>query len=303
MRLDNERESGNFEDRGRGGGGLSAGGLGGYALFGLFRLLGLRGVLIVGLLAAGAYFFVPGFRPLIGSLVGVDGGAQTQGAGHVCDTQGQACVFVRKILASTEDVWHSQFQAGRLPNYGSPLPSDYTDPTLVVYSNATSTGCGDASSSIGPFYCPQDHKLYLDPSFYDQLANQLHAPGEFAQAYVIAHEVGHHVQNLIGAMNAGPQESENQHSVRVELQADCFAGVWGHTAAPTLDIDDADLRSALNAAHQIGDDALQQGAQGHVNPNQFTHGTSAQRMKWFRRGYDTGDARQCDTFQGSYADL
>ena len=301
MRLDNERESSNFEDRGRGVGGGGGGGLGGYALFAIFRLFGFRGILILGLVAAGLYVFAP--AEVRQSLFGGATTGQTQGEGHVCDTQGDACVFARKILASTEDVWHEQFRAGRLPNYGKPLPSDYTEPTLVVYSNLTSTGCGEASSSIGPFYCPQDRKLYLDPSFYDQLAQQLHAPGAFAQAYVVAHEVGHHVQNLIGAMDAGPQESENQHSVRVELQADCFAGVWGHTATPSLNIDDADLRDALNAAHQIGDDALQQGAEGHVNPNAFTHGTSAQRMKWFRRGYDTGDARQCDTFAGPYQDL
>ncbi|HVY83522.1 MAG TPA: neutral zinc metallopeptidase [Caulobacterales bacterium] len=302
MRLDNQRESSNFEDRGRGAGGASMGGLGAYALFGIFRMLGLRGIIIVLLIIGGIYFFAPNtFHSLFGGAGG--GGQQVAGQGSVCATQAQACDFARKILASTEDVWHEQFRSGRLPRYGAPLPGDYSDPTLVVYQDNVSTGCGDASSSIGPFYCPNDNKLYLDPSFYQVMADRLHAPGDFAQAYVIAHEVGHHVQNLIGATDAGPQESQNEHSVRIELQADCFAGVWGHTAAPTLAIDDADLREALNAAHQIGDDALQQGAQGHVDPNQFTHGTSAQRMRWFRRGFDSGDARQCDTMQGRYQDL
>ncbi|HVZ99201.1 MAG TPA: neutral zinc metallopeptidase [Caulobacterales bacterium] len=300
MRLDDQRESSNFEDRGRGFGGGSAAGLGGYALFAIFRLLGLRGILIVGVLLAGLYFFAPNlFQSLLG------GGAPTQqasGEGSVCATQGQACSFARRILASTEDVWRQQFEAGRLPRYGV-APGAYSDPTLAVFADATSTGCGEASASIGPFYCPADHKLYLDPSFYQVMTERLHAPGDFAQAYVIAHEVGHHVQALIGATDAGPRESQNEHSVRIELQADCFAGVWGHTAAATLQIDDADLREALNAAHQIGDDALQQGAQGRVDPNQFTHGTSAQRMRWFRRGFDSGDARQCDTMQGRYQDL
>ena len=158
---------------------------------------------------------------------------------------------------------------------------------------ASSTeGCGSATSDVGPFYCPGDRKLYVDPSFYQVMESRLRAPGDFAQAYVIAHEVGHHVQNLIGATQIQVQgENQNQTSVRVELQADCFAGVWGHTARSTLAIDDADLREALNAAHAIGDDTL-----GQRNESQFTHGTSAQRMTWFRRGFNSGDARQCDTF-------
>jgi hypothetical protein len=167
----------------------------------------------------------------------------------------------------------------------------------VLFSGQVSTACGTADASVGPFYCPGDNKLYIDLSFYDVLAQRLHAPGDFAQAYVIAHEVGHHVQNLIGATGQSiPGEGQNQTSVRVELQADCFAGVWGHTAQAALNIDDADLREALNAAHSIGDDTLQQGSQGYVTPASFTHGTSAQRMAWFRKGFDSGDARQCDTF-------
>ena len=160
-----------------------------------------------------------------------------------------------------------------------------------MFSQGVATGCGQASSAVGPFYCPRDRKLYIDPSFYELMERKLKAPGDFAQAYVIAHEVGHHVQNLIGATEVKrPGETENQGSVRVELQADCFAGVWGHSARSSLAITDEDLKEATNAAHQIGDDAL-----GHSNAAEYTHGTSAQRMRWFRRGFESGDARQCDT--------
>ncbi len=161
-------------------------------------------------------------------------------------------------------------------------------------------GCGGATSASGPFYCPGDHKLYIDPTFYDEMEKTLKAPGDFAQAYVIAHEVGHHIQNLIGATSIKLKgESTNQNSVRVELQADCLAGVWGHAASKTLEINEADLKEALTAAHAIGDDAL-----GHENEKSFTHGSSEQRMRWFRRGFDSGDARKCDTFGvASYTEL
>jgi predicted metalloprotease len=194
------------------------------------------------------------------------------------------------VLGSTEDVWTQQFQQGRLPNYGAQAGA-YQHPTLVVFTDAVETGCGVANSQVGPFYCPADRNLYIDPTFYQQMESQLRAPGDFAQAYVIAHEVGHHVQNLIGATQRQVSgETQNQTSVRVELQADCLAGVWGHTARANLAIDEADLREALNAAHAIGDDTL------GARETQYTHGTSAQRMTWFRRGFDSGDARQCDTF-------
>jgi predicted metalloprotease len=153
-------------------------------------------------------------------------------------------------------------------------------------------GCGNATSGVGPFYCPADEKLYIDPGFYDVMEQRLRAPGDFAQAYVIAHEVGHHVQNLIGATRLKPTgETSNQRSVRVELQADCLAGVWGHTARTSLEITDEDLGEALTAAHAIGDDTL-----GHSDERKFTHGTSEQRKRWFRRGFESGDARRCDTF-------
>lgn len=301
MRTDGQRRSDNYEDRGRGsgGGGMGGGGLPGGVLFAILRRIGLRGILIAGVLLAGVWFFAPpGIKNMVfGALLGgTPGQTQTQGEGSTCESSPdatQACDFSRTILASTEDVWAAQFQQGRLPRYNNQSPGAYQNPTLVIYSGSVGTeGCGGATSDVGPFYCPGDRKLYVDPSFYDLMRDRLRAPGDFAQAYVIAHEVGHHVQNLIGATQVQVQgESQNQTSVRVELQADCFAGVWGHTARSTLSIDDADLREALNAAHQIGDDAL-----GQRNEDQFTHGSSAQRMTWFRRGFDSGDARQCDTF-------
>jgi predicted metalloprotease len=189
-------------------------------------------------------------------------------------------------------VWTQKFERGALPNYGS-APSAYQQPTLVVFANSVSTGgCGSATSDVGPFYCPGDRKLYIDPSFYSLMERRLRAPGDFAQAYVIAHEVGHHVQNLIGATQLSARgETSNQNSVRVELQADCLAGVWGHSSRASLQITDEDLGEALTAAHAIGDDTL-----GHSDERKFTHGSSEQRKRWFRRGFDSGDARQCDTF-------
>jgi hypothetical protein len=293
MRMDNQRRSDNFEDRGRGAGG-GGGGVPAGMLMGLVGRFGMRGFLVIGLLLLGVYFFMPSMRPALMGALGI-GGGDVQSAGSVCDASpdnAQACDFSRAVLGSTEDVWAAQFSEGRLPNYGAGA-GPYAAPTLVVFTGAVSTeGCGGASSDSGPFYCPADRKLYIDPSFYDVMASRLNAPGDFAQAYVIAHEVGHHVQNMIGAMGRRlPGETENQTSVRIELQADCLAGVWGHTARASLAIDDADLREATNAAHNIGDDAL-----GHADERQFTHGSSVQRVRWFRRGFDSGDARQCDTF-------
>jgi len=301
MRTEGHRRSDNFEDRGRGGGAVGAG-VGAGALFAIIRRIGFRGVLIAAVILGGIYFFAPtGIRNAVfGALFGgVPGQSQSAGGeGQVCDTEAEACDFSRTVLASTEDVWRQQFSQGRLPNYGV-QPGAYRDPTLAVFSGSVGTGCGTATSDVGPFYCPADGKLYIDPSFYEVMQSRLQAPGDFAQAYVIAHEVGHHVQSLIGATQRQVSgESQNQTSVRVELQADCLAGVWGHTAQASLAIDDADLREATNAAHNIGDDAL-----GHSDERSFTHGSSAQRMRWFRRGFDSGDARQCDTFAVSQAQL
>jgi predicted metalloprotease len=303
MEIEGRRRSSNFEDRGQGsGGGVPAGGLPLGLLVSLVRVLGFKGAAVLAVIGGAVYFFMPSSlrHQLFGG--GSESGPGAQGAGSVCQStpdNGKACDFSRVVLASTEDVWTERFQRGELPSYGR-QPGAYRDPTLVVFSQGVATGCGQASSAVGPFYCPRDRKLYIDPSFYEVMERKLRAPGDFAQAYVIAHEVGHHVQNLIGATEVKrPGETENQGSVRVELQADCFAGVWGHSARATLAITDEDLKEATNAAHQIGDDAL-----GHSSASDYTHGTSAQRMRWFRRGYETGDARQCDTMAvGRYAEL
>jgi predicted metalloprotease len=304
MRIEGHRRSTNVEDRGRGGGG--SGGVPVQALASVFRLLGFKGVLIAGAVLVVALFVLPsGLRQqILGALSGqVGSGEGASGAGSACQaspSNEKACDFSRVVLASTEDIWTAQFQRGTLPRYQS-APGAYQQPTLVVFSDGVSTGgCGSASSASGPFYCPRDKKLYIDPTFYDVMEKRLRAPGDFAQAYVIAHEVGHHVQNLIGATSIELKgETENQNSVRVELQADCLAGVWGHTARASLEINDEDLREALNAAHAIGDDSL-----GHANERSYTHGSSAQRQRWFRRGFDSGDPRQCDTFAvRNYAEL
>ncbi|MEO1273595.1 MAG: neutral zinc metallopeptidase, partial [Myxococcota bacterium] len=205
----------------------------------------------------------------------------------------QACDFSRAVLASTEDVWKELFNKGHLPRAQTALPKSYDEPTLVVFADRVNTGgCGGATSAVGPFYCPADRKLYIDPGFYDVMERKLKAPGDFAQAYVIAHEVGHHIQNLIGSSRLKVKgESREETSVRVELQADCFAGVWGHSARADLSITDEDLDEATRAAHAIGDDAL-----GHSDPRKFTHGSSAQRKRWFMQGFKSGDPRTCDTF-------
>ena len=299
MEVEGRRRSSNFEDRGRGGGGGGGGGVPAQALFSLVRMLGFKGTLIVGALGAVALFVLPSGlkQQLFGALTGgASPSRSATGSGSACQASAEsakACDFSRAVLASTEDVWKQLFQQGALPSYGASAPRTYPEPTLVVFADAVSTGgCGNATSDVGPFYCPGDHKLYIDPSFYDLMAKKLRAPGDFAQAYVIAHEIGHHVQNLFGANQLRPEgETKNQVSVRLELQADCLAGVWGHSARSSLAITDEDLKEATNAAHNIGDDAL-----GHQNERDYTHGSSAQRMRWFRRGFESGDARQCDTF-------
>ncbi len=206
--------------------------------------------------------------------------------------------FVSVVLAETEDVWHEQFRR---------MGKVYRDPTLVLFTDEVESACGQAGASMGPFYCPGDEKLYIDLSFYKTLRDRLGAPGDFAQAYVIAHEVGHHVQNLLGISDqVHSQEGRvsraeyNALSVRMELQADFFAGVWAHDTERGKQLLEAgDLEEALNAASQIGDDTLQKRSQGRVVPDSFTHGTSAQRVRWFRRGYESGDINQGDTFAAS----
>ncbi|MBV9188867.1 MAG: neutral zinc metallopeptidase, partial [Betaproteobacteria bacterium] len=236
-----------------------------------------------------AYFlgFDPGTALQIGQQVST--GTQQQRAvpkGTPEDRMGQ---FVARVLGSTEDVW-------------SKLLDGYRPPTLVLYDRQTPSACGMGQSAMGPFYCPNDEKLYIDLSFYRDLQNRFHAPGDFAQAYVIAHEVGHHVQKLTGTfrrMQAASPADRNRVSVRMELQADCYAGVWGYHAGAMKQLDPGDVEEALNAATAIGDDRLQQQTQGRVVPESFTHGTSAQRVRWFKRGMQSGRPQDCDTFSAA----
>ena len=208
----------------------------------------------------------------------------------------QTTQFVATVLAETEDVWGGIFEANG---------KRYPEPVLVLFEGQVSSACGYASAASGPFYCPGDKKLYLDVSFFDELARRFRAAGDFAQAYVVAHEVGHHVQNVIGVLpefnrmrRTMSAAEANAMSVRVELQADCFAGIWGHFTAQKGLLEAGDLEEALNAATQIGDDAIQRRTQGYIVPESFNHGTSEQRAKWFRRGFDSGRLDQCDTFSG-----
>ncbi len=206
--------------------------------------------------------------------------------------------FVSVVLADTEDVWRAQFQK---------IGKRYVDPHLVLFTGGVRSGCGEANSAVGPFYCPADQKVYIDLSFYDELQRRFGAPGDFAQAYVIAHEVGHHVQFLLGTTAKVEQQRSrmndtqaNALSVRVELQADCYAGIWAHDADRAKQVvEPGDIDEALNAAAAIGDDRLQRQARGGVNPESFTHGTSAQRVRWFKRGYESGAIDQCDTFSAN----
>lgn len=204
--------------------------------------------------------------------------------------------FVSVVLADTESTWHQEFKK---------LGLTYQEPRLVLFRNAVSSACGNAQSAMGPFYCPGDNKLYIDLAFYEDMKNKLGAPGDFAQAYVIAHEVGHHVQTLLGTSAKATQaqqqvskEQANQLSVKLELQADCYAGIWGHYADTERQmLEEGDIEEALNAASAIGDDKLQQQAGGTVRPESFTHGSSKQRVAWFKRGFEQGKVEECNTFK------
>ena len=291
MRLDEGRESDNVEDRrdedgGSGGGGLRFGGGG----------IGI-GSIAIALVAS--YFL--GINPMtVLSILSGGGDApaasqQHQTPAHAPPKDDKQARFVSMVLADTEDVWRAQFAA---------IGGKYAEPKLVLFRGQTPTACGAGQAAMGPFYCPGDQKVYIDLSFYDEMRTRFHAPGEFAQAYVIAHEIGHHVQNLLGISakvdNARRRASEregNALSVRLELQADCLAGVWGFHADKARHIlENGDIEKAMNAATQIGDDALQKGAGRAVMPETFTHGSSEQRVRWFKRGVETGDLKQCDTF-------
>ena len=296
MQWDGQRESSQIEDRrGSGGGGRAGGGI---------RVGGGRGVglgtIAVALVAGWIFGINPG--TIIGVLGGLEGAAPgaTQQAPAPGATrsapQDENARFVSTVLASTEDIWQETFQAsGR----------DYRKPVLVLYRGSTRSACGTGQAAMGPFYCPGDEKVYLDLGFFETMRRQLGAPGDFAQAYVVAHEVGHHVQHLLGitdrvdALRGRQSEAQaNAMSVRLELQADCFAGVWaGRSQQAKNWLEQGDLEEAMNAASQIGDDTLQQNAGGAVRPESFTHGSSAQRMRWFQRGFQSGQVSQCDTFQ------
>ncbi|EGF33075.1 hypothetical protein IMCC9480_1230 [Oxalobacteraceae bacterium IMCC9480] len=286
MKWDGNRESDNVEDR-RGDSGGGGGGFGG-------RSVGI-GTIAIALVAS--YFFGINPATVINLLSGGGGITPSQQApAKAPPANDEAARFVRVVLADTEDVWTAQFRA---------QGGNYVKPTLRLFSGRTETGCGLGESATGPFYCPADQKVYIDLSFYKLMRDRFKVEGEFAQAYVIAHEVGHHVQNLMGisgkvdaARRKATQTRANALSVRMELQADCFAGVWAFHANEARGIlERGDVEIALNAATAIGDDALQRQAQGQVVPDSFTHGTSAQRVRWFKRGIATGIVSDCDTFK------
>ncbi|NNE21959.1 MAG: zinc metallopeptidase [Rhizobiales bacterium] len=301
MRLDDERASDNVEDRrGRGGGGFRFPGGGGRRV----RLpsgrrgggIGIGGIIILLILS-----FVFGINPL--DLLSGGGGSLPQQSQYQAPqpSSGSAAsndemkVFVSKVLGTTERTWQEIFSA---------QGKRYRAPKMVLFSGYVQSACGAAQSAMGPFYCPLDSKVYIDLSFYRDMRAKLGAPGDFAQAYVIAHEVGHHVQNLLGiakkvtqARMRSSKAEGNALSVRMELQADCFSGVWAHDNKRLLER--GDIEEGLNAASAIGDDRLQKRQQGYVVPESFTHGSSAQRVRWFKRGLETGNIRSCDTFGAS----
>ena len=293
MRWEGQRESGNVEDR-RGGGG------GGFGLGG--RSIGI-GTVVAALV--GGWVF--GINPLtmLGILTG-NGGGQVEAPAHAPPPGDKAAAFVSTVLASTEDVWGQLLQGAPSRTGGSGTGAGYAPPKLVLFRGATQTECGRGQAAMGPFYCPSDQKVYIDLDFFDVMSRKLGAPGDFAQAYVVAHEVGHHVQTLLGitqradAMRSrGSAAQGNSVSVRIELQADCLAGVWAHHSERAKGwLETGDVEEGLNAASQIGDDVLQKRSQGTVVPESFTHGTSAQRVSWFKRGMQSGSLQQCDTFSG-----
>ncbi|WP_158838512.1 KPN_02809 family neutral zinc metallopeptidase [Polaribacter sp. L3A8] len=294
MKWKGNRKSANVDDRrGASSGGSSGGGLGGLSpmLIGLLLKLvtSKKGLIIVGIVLAVMYF--TGNNPLNFLTGNTNNQIQSSTTYKGTAKENELAEFSATILANTEDVWNKI-----IPNY--------REPTLVLFTGSVSSACGNASSATGPFYCPGDEKLYIDLSFFDEMEKKLNAPGDFAQAYVIAHEVGHHIQNITGmnrkvqAMRGKVSTTEyNKYSVMLELQADFYAGVWAnHSQRINKMMESGDLEEALNAANAIGDDRLQKNATGRVVPDSFTHGTSAQRMRWFKKGFETGDVNQGDTF-------
>ena len=285
MKLDGRRESTNVEDRRGMSGGKAAGlGIGGIAIVAIITLLmgGNLGDVLQTVQNAGGLGF------------------NTESNYEPTAENEELATFSKQVLALTEDVWSAYFRKNGL--------GTYRNPTLVLYSGATATACGTGQAAMGPFYCSGDEKLYIDLSFFSTMKQQLGADGDFAYAYVIAHEVGHHVQNLLGTLNEAHSQmarmsktDSNRMSVRIELQADCYAGVWAHYIDEVLD--DDDLMEAIKCAQVIGDDYLQKKAQGYAVEESFTHGTAAQRMRWLKKGMTTGDHRQGNTFALSDSQL
>jgi predicted metalloprotease len=287
MKWEGQRQSENIEDRRAGGGG------------GGFRIGGGRGIGIGTIIVAVVAGWIFGINPL--TLLGALGGGgpvmapQSQAPAQRPPANDAMAAFVSTVLADTEDVWGGVMRSAGVP---------YSQPKLVLFRGAVGTACGTGQSAMGPFYCPGDQKVYLDLNFFETLRARMGAPGDFAQAYVIAHEVGHHVQNQLGITDKVdgmrgrvPEQQMNALSVRVELQADCFAGVWANRSQQSKGwLERGDIEEALNAAAQIGDDNLQRKSQGTVVPESFTHGSSQQRMTWFRRGLESGSVNQCNTF-------
>jgi uncharacterized protein len=274
MKWKGRRQSVNVEDRrGRGVGGKTVigGGIGGLILVLLFSLLGGN----------------PG--DLTSTIPPPPNVSSTNDSINVTEQEEELTNFVSVVLADTEDIWIKEFEKRGLT---------YEEPKLVLFKDSVQSACGAASSAVGPFYCPGDHKLYIDLSFYQELKQRFQAPGDFAMAYVIAHEVGHHVQTLLNTRDqvSPEQQRTNEYSVRFELQADYLAGVWAHYAQGKGYLEEGDLEEALNAAHAIGDDNIQKQAQGYVVPESFTHGTSEQRIRWFNKGFKNGTLEGGDTF-------
>jgi len=280
------RGSGNLEDReaagpagGMLGGGMKLGGMGLIAVLAISWFLGLNPMDVLDSLQGGA----PPSAPTQG---GAPPSASEPGI------RDETKEFIARVLGDTEDTWSALFKR---------IGGEYRPPKLVLFRGAVDSACGFASSAVGPFYCPRDSRVYLDRAFFEDLARRFGAPGEFARAYVIAHEIGHHVQNQLGVTEKVAQRGgrSSQLSVLVELQADCFAGVWGHFAKERNLLEPGDVESGLAAAAAIGDDRLQQQSRGRVVPESFTHGSSAQRVRWFRTGLDSGDLGRCNTFESA----
>jgi predicted metalloprotease len=287
MRWRDGRRSDNVEDmRGRGGGGGMGGGGGGFKL-------GIGGLV----LAAAAYFLGVDPRMIMGIMQATQGGDTALESGPVETSRptDEGGDFLSVVLADTEDTWTALFSAAG---------AAYSPPRLRLYEGGTQSGCGSATADAGPFYCPADQRVYIDLAFFRELEQRFQAPGDFAQAYVLAHEVGHHVQTITGisdkvraAQQRASEEDKNALQVRMELQADCYAGIWAHHAQRTRAVLEAgDIEEAMGAASAVGDDMIQKRAQGYVVPESFTHGSAAQRKQWFGRGFDSGQVSACDTF-------